>query len=326
MPALLMLFGKAMDKTRHRRFVPKINFVGRFAYASRYVMPIFFVILVAGGYYMVQRVNYAYGMDMVPAFRQTEMEEAKEEIRDRFGTSNAVALIVPSGNFGAERALLEELSACPEVKCATGLASIPAMDGYCIGDEVDYAEFAAIAGVDETSAQALFAYYAAENGDHRAVREDLSGYRVSLLDMFLFLHDRMEAGDVELDDPDKLEIGSAGTQVEMLQRQLRYLGYPQIEVTGKYTSQEYLAVGRIQNALGVSVTGFAGPDSAPDGRPAGLIYVGINSAHGTAVRELNTGRGGEGSRDYNRFVAASNALHMVLEELNGRGEKSEETA
>ena len=57
MPALLMLFGKAMDKTRHRRFVPKINFVGRFAYASRYVMPIFFVILVAGGYYMVQRVN-----------------------------------------------------------------------------------------------------------------------------------------------------------------------------------------------------------------------------------------------------------------------------
>ena len=225
MPALLMLFGKAMDKTRHRRFVPKINFVGRFAYASRYVMPIFFVILVAGGYYMVQRVNYAYGMDMVPAFRQTEMEEAKEEIRDRFGTSNAVALIVPSGSFGAERALLEELSACPEVKSATGLASIPAMDGYCIGDEVDYAEFAAIAGVDETSAQALFAYYAAENGDHRAVREDLSGYRVSLLDMFLFLHDRMEAGDVELDESQARMVRELYDQLSMVRSQLTSENY-----------------------------------------------------------------------------------------------------
>ncbi|MBQ6274420.1 MAG: MMPL family transporter [Oscillospiraceae bacterium] len=225
MPALLMLFGKAMDKTRHRRFVPKINFVGRFAYATRYVMPIFFVLLVAGGYYMVQRVNYAYGMDMVPAFRQTEMEEAKEEIRDRFGTSNAVALIVPSGSFGAERALLEELSACPEVKSATGLASIPAMDGYCIGDEVDYAEFAAIAGVDETSAQALFAYYAAENGDHRAVREDLSGYRVSLLDMFLFLHDRMEAGDVELDESQARMVRELYEQLSMVRSQLTSENY-----------------------------------------------------------------------------------------------------
>ena len=35
MPALLMLFGKAMDKTKHRRFVPKISFIGKYAYATR---------------------------------------------------------------------------------------------------------------------------------------------------------------------------------------------------------------------------------------------------------------------------------------------------
>ena len=88
MPALLMLFGKAMDKTRHRRFVPKISFIGKFAYATRFVVPVLFVALVAGGYYMVNKVQYAYGMDMVPAFRMTEMEEAKEEIREQFGSSN----------------------------------------------------------------------------------------------------------------------------------------------------------------------------------------------------------------------------------------------
>lgn len=32
MPGLLMLFGPYMSKTKHRNFVPKISFVGRYAY------------------------------------------------------------------------------------------------------------------------------------------------------------------------------------------------------------------------------------------------------------------------------------------------------
>ena len=220
MPALLMLFGKAMDKTKHRRFVPKISFIGKFAYATRFVVPVLFVALVAGGYYMVNKVQYAYGMDMVPAFRMTEMEEAKEEIREQFGSSNVVAVVVPSGDFAAEEALLQELSACPEVKSATGLASIQAMDGYSIGKEVDYAEFARLSGVDETSAKAVFAYYAAENGEHRAVREDLAGYKAPLLDIFLFLHDRLEAGELELEEEQAEMIRQLYGQLDMVRDQL----------------------------------------------------------------------------------------------------------
>ena len=89
------------------------------------------------------------------------------------------------------------------------------------------------------------------------------------------------------------------------------------EVSRECAAEMAQGVRRLSGAaFGVSVTGFAGPGPAPDGRPAGLIYVGLDSANGTAVRELNTGRGGEGSREYNRTVAASNALHMVLKELN----------
>ena len=88
------------------------------------------------------------------------------------------------------------------------------------------------------------------------------------------------------------------------------------EVSRECAAEMAQGVRRLSGAdYGVSVTGFAGPDSAPDGRPAGLIYVGVSSEHGTAVREVNTGRGGEGSRDYNRTVAASNALHLALEEM-----------
>ena len=88
------------------------------------------------------------------------------------------------------------------------------------------------------------------------------------------------------------------------------------EVSRECAAEMAQGVRRLSGAdYGVSVTGFAGPDSAPDGRPAGLIYVGVSSEYGTAVREVNTGRGGEGSRDYNRTVAASNALHLALEEM-----------
>ncbi len=228
MPALLMLFGKAMDKTKHRRFVPKISFVGRFAYRSRYVIPLFFVALVAGGYLMCQRVSYAYSMEMVPAFRRTDMELAQEEIRDSFGTSNPVAVIVPSGDYGAEKALLEEFSSCPEVKSATGLATIQAIEGYSLGDLVDYAEFAELAGVDETSAKAVFAYYAAEHGEHRDAREDLAGYRASLLDLFLFLHDRLEAGDVELEDSQASLIRDLFQQLSMVRAQLTSDNYSRL--------------------------------------------------------------------------------------------------
>lgn len=225
MPALLMLFGRAMDKTRHRRFVPKISFVGRFAYASRFVIPVLFVLLVAGGFLFSRRVPYAYSLEMVPSFRQTDMELAKKEITDHFGDSNAVAVIVPSGDLGAEKALLEELNECPEVKSAAGLATIQAIDGHCIGDEVDYAKFAEIAGIDVTSAKAVYAYYAAEKGEHRDVRNDLKSYKASLLDLFLFLHERLEAGDVELEEDQAALIRELFDQLSMVRSQLTSENY-----------------------------------------------------------------------------------------------------
>nr|AHF25268.1 RND family transporter [uncultured bacterium Contig1604] len=228
MPALLMLFGRAMDKTRHRRFVPRISFVGRFAYKTRFVIPVLFALLVAAGYWLVQRVPYAYSMDLVPAFRETDMERAKKEIRAQFGANNTVALLVPSGDFGAEKELLDTLSACPEVKSATGLATIQALDGCSLGDEVDAVTFAQIAGVDETSAQALFAYYAAEQGEHRAAREDLSGYKAPILDLFLFLHERVEAGDVELAEEQAELVRTLYEQLSMVRAQLTSENYSRL--------------------------------------------------------------------------------------------------
>ena len=199
MPGLLVFFGKAMDKTKHRNFVPKISFVGRFAYATRHVVPLLLVVLVVGAYFVNRRNNYAYSMYVMPAPRMTEYEATEKEIRDVFGESNIMAVLVPAGNYETEQKLLREYALRPEVKSATGLTTIDVGNGYSIGDKVNAGEFAKIAGVDEKVADALFAYYAADKGDHRAAEQDLGGYRASLIDLFLFLHDTLENGGIQLE-------------------------------------------------------------------------------------------------------------------------------
>ncbi len=51
MPGLIMIFSGLMEKTKHKSFVPKIPFVGKFAYKTRFIIPIIFLGLIIVGYY-----------------------------------------------------------------------------------------------------------------------------------------------------------------------------------------------------------------------------------------------------------------------------------
>ncbi|MDE5597424.1 MAG: MMPL family transporter, partial [Lachnospiraceae bacterium] len=49
MPGVIMLFSKLMDTTKHKNFIPDIPLVGKFAYASRYIVaPLFLAAIIAG--------------------------------------------------------------------------------------------------------------------------------------------------------------------------------------------------------------------------------------------------------------------------------------
>ena len=231
MPALLMFFGKWMDKTKHKSFVPKIPFVGRFAYATRKVVPLLFLVVFCGAFFLFRQCNFAYSEVYLHVAKQNEEQLAEQAITDRFGEKNVLAVLVPTGDYESEAALLDELAACGEVKSATGLAGIEAMDGCRLGDKVDSAGFAALAGVDDTTAQALFAYYGAEHGDYTAVTGDLKHYKVPLVDLFLFLHDKAAAGDVPL-EPEQLElVNGLYDQLSMAQQQLQGEHYSRLVLT-----------------------------------------------------------------------------------------------
>ena len=70
MPGLLMLFSKAMAKTQHRSFVPKIDRWGKFTLKLRYVgVPLFAAAIVAG-FLMSNQCPYVYGYSQIQTARQ----------------------------------------------------------------------------------------------------------------------------------------------------------------------------------------------------------------------------------------------------------------
>ena len=236
MPGLLVLFGPLIEKTAHKNFIPKISAVGKLDYATRFVVPAVFVVLVAAGIYFSGRCPYAYGYDGLTTPKLNETQIAQQKIDDTFTKTNMVALVIPSGDYDKEAALLRELESREQVDSAMGLANIEAMDGYCLADKLTPRQFAELADLDYEVAQVLYGAYAAQQGDYAKLAGNLASYRVPLMDIFLYTCQQVDSGLVDLDQQQKDTLSAARTQIESARAQLQgseysrflvYLNLPQ---------------------------------------------------------------------------------------------------
>lgn len=85
------------------------------------------------------------------------------------------------------------------------------------------------------------------------------------------------------------------------------------EVSAQTAAEMAEGVRKLSGAdFGISVTGISGPGGGSEDKPVGLSYIGFAYDGGTKVREVRTGKK-EDSREYNRYVSASNALHMIIQ-------------
>lgn len=236
MPGVIMVFSKLMDTTKHKNFVPDIPFVGKFDYATRFIVAPLFVLVIVWAYMTSSKCPYVFGDSTITPPIQNDIQKTEEMQTENFGSSNMVALIVPAGDYEREAKLLAELEACPEVDYTQGLANIEALDGYCLTDKLTPRQFSELIDLDYEVAELVYAAYAVNDEDYAKVVNGLPEYKVSLIDMFMFVHDEVEEGYVTLEDDlqdtlddayDAMNFAKNQLQGENYSRMLVYLTLPE---------------------------------------------------------------------------------------------------
>ncbi|MBP5553324.1 MAG: MMPL family transporter [Lachnospiraceae bacterium] len=230
MPGLIMVFGKAMDKTRHKSFIPKISFIGKFDHLTRFIIPPIFVLAVIYAFYLSGNCPYVYGYSKIETPVKNETQIADEMISSAFGDKNFVAMMVPAGNYEKEALLMNTLESMPEVDHCQGLANTEAMDGYMLTDALSAREFSELFNVDYEVSELLYMAYAIGDENYAKIINGFSGYKIPLIDIVMFLYDEVEEGYVTLDDDLMDTLREADAQMQMARDQLQGEEYSRILV------------------------------------------------------------------------------------------------
>ena len=225
MPGLLVLFGPLIEKTEHRDFIPKISFAGKFAWASRKVVPFIFLAAIVAGFFVSGRCPYAYGYSTLTTPKLNETQIAENLIGDTFTSTILMGRNFPGGDYEKEAALLTELESMEEIDYSMGLANVEAMNGYMLADKLMPRQFSELADLDYEMAQVLYAAYATEQGDYGKLMGNISSYKVPLIDMFLFVCEQADAGVVQLSSDQTAMLQDAKTQMESAKAQLQGKDY-----------------------------------------------------------------------------------------------------
>ena len=253
MPGLLVLFSPLMDKTRHKKLLPNITFLGKFAVKSRRVLPFLFVLSLVGAYILSSQCPYAYSFTDMETAKMTDRQHAYFDIKEVFGTSNMAAILVPVGDYEAEAAVLEELEAREEVKSTMGLATIEAMDGYRLGDALTPRQLAELVGLDNEVAELVYGLYAAEHSQYGEILNGLDEYAVPLFDMFLFLKDQLQNNNISLGGQDGDSLDEMFSMLDMAKQQMQSENYSRLVVylnLPEEGQETYDFLGEIRQILG----------------------------------------------------------------------------
>jgi hypothetical protein len=134
-------------------------------------------------------------------------------ITDSFGSANMIALLVPSGDYEKEAALLKELEARDEIASTMGLANVEIMDGYTLADSLTPRQFSELLNLDVEIGRAAYYLYAGVDGSVGSML-DIDSYKVPLIDMFMFLLDNIESLGIQLEGEEAEMLMSGKDQME----------------------------------------------------------------------------------------------------------------
>ena len=280
MPGLIMMFPRTIKKSEHRTLIPDITPWGRFLMRSRGCFVWVFLLIVPLAFYGARHVDYAFSDSTVTEIVYSESRAAMRKIEQTFRRSTSVVLIVPHEDLDAEKAILEQVAAIPEVTEAMGLGSIRVDGEHVLTDRYGAREFAELLELPQETAELLFQAYGLRHEEYQALfSPGRDSYRVPLIDLFGFVFDLVDHGVVTLTDEQAARLSELREELNFAQRQLRGEHYNRmlfsvdLPVEGErsralveqiraiaapyYPQEELLVVGDITSArdLGDSYTG-----------------------------------------------------------------------
>ena len=198
MPALLMLFSRAIEHTRHKSFIPDVSGWGRFVIKIRYVLLPVFLVVFAASIFFSSNCDYAFTLTDVETSRPSESRLAQDKIKENFGTKNIIAIVVPKGDYESEKRIINEVTRLPDVVGSLGLASIQIDGDRVLTDKYTPRQFSELADVDIELSRLLYQAYGLANEEYGAVFQDVDDYSVPLISVFRFLMEQREKGVVNL--------------------------------------------------------------------------------------------------------------------------------
>ena len=204
MPGLILMFPKMLKKTAHRNHVPNIELWGRFLINSKYCFVWVFVVIIPLSIYFSSKTNYAFADSTINELIYSESRATMHKITDTFDDSTQIALIVPNGNYEAEKAIIKEIEKMDNVKTITGLANIESEKGKVLTDKYTPRMFAELLDMDLEETTLLYQAYGVEHHQYQGIFKSAEDYEVPLIDMFLYVFDKSDEGIINL-DADKKE-------------------------------------------------------------------------------------------------------------------------
>lgn len=268
LPGLLVACSDLIQKAKHRRFIPSVSAIGRFSIKTRYIVPPIFALILIVSFVFSSKCPFVFSLEDIRAYRVSETQMAKDRIAEVFGTKNMLALIVPSGDYGAEKNLLTALGRFEEIESAVGLSNTEAIGGYMLTDSLTPREFAELVDLDFDLAQVLYSAYALNNEDFGKIISGIGYYSVPLIDMYQFLYEQVSQGYIpiehelmeELENYNQLiSIARAQLEGENFARMMLCLNLPvESEETYDFLSVIYKEAGRYYDDSQVYLVGESG--------------------------------------------------------------------
>lgn len=163
MPAVILLFQKPIEKTKHRNFVPSVRPMAKAVIHCRYVILALFLAIVSVCTYFSFQTDYCYSIVSIDTNRPSENQIATWETEKVFGTTNQFVILVPGGNYAEQLEILNMVEAHDEIDEALGIANVEltlnAQTVY-LTEQITYRQFAKLLAVDESVADEIFTAYA----------------------------------------------------------------------------------------------------------------------------------------------------------------------